>query len=260
MAQFLSAADAMEALHLPPSTFYRYVRDGKIKKHFPTPVSKHGIYDAVEIARLKKQLRLEERPPLVGDTDWVKLSDLGNIYNLEFGVYGDETGDPSIIKDWYVRNPTMCRLLFNKKDRTDLWGALNMVPLAEEVIYKLLKDEIRDVDLVPEQDILTYAEPGVFNLYVASIIIRPERTLHLKLLIDSVFDFWCGLAPDRQIGKIYGRVVTDNGEMLAKKLYFSPIWYVSDTAWMLDVSRPNPSKIVQSFQECIKEKVKEAGE
>ncbi len=80
------------------------------------------------------------------------------------------------------------------------------------------------------------------------------------LSIDSLFAFWCEQAPERNIGKIYGLVLSDAGEMMAKKLFFSPLWHISDSAYMLDISRPNPSRIVQSFQHCIKSRNEEAEE
>jgi hypothetical protein len=72
------------------------------------------------------------------------------------------------------------------------------------------------------------------------------------MLINSLFDFWCEQAPERTIEKIYGRVVTEDGEMMAKKLFFSPLWNISESAYVLDVNRPNPSRIIQGFQHCIK--------
>jgi hypothetical protein len=74
------------------------------------------------------------------------------------------------------------------------------------------------------------------------------------MLINSVFDFWCDQAPERTMGKIYGRVVADDGEMMAKKLFFSPLWHISDSAYVLDMNRPNPSRLVQSFQYGVKSK------
>ena len=126
-----------------------------------------------------------------------------------------------------------------------------MLPLEEETIYKLLRGEIRDIDLNPQKDILTYEKPGIYNFYVASIIIDPKKRQHFPMLMNSLFEFWCEQAPERKIGKIYGRVVSGHGELLARKLFFSPIPYISESAFMLDMNRPNPSRIVQSFQYCV---------
>ena len=132
-----------------------------------------------------------------------------------------------------------------------------MLPLEEETIYKLLRSEIKDTDLDPQKDILTYEKPGAYNFYVASIIIDQTKRQHFPLLMNSLFEFWCEQAPERKLGKIYGRVVSEHGELMARKLFFSPTPYISDSAFMLDVSRPNPSRIVQSFQYCVKSREEE---
>ncbi|QBD74771.1 DNA-binding protein [Ktedonosporobacter rubrisoli] len=260
LMKYLTASEAIEILKIPSATFYRFVKEGKIKKYYPTAVSKHGMYDPKEIARLSSKFRREAAEQEKSETDWVKSSDMGSIYDLEYTVYGDETGDPSIIRKWYERNPYMCRVLYNQSNRRDLWGALNIVPLTEETILKLLRGEMRDVDLDPQKDILTYEQPGIYNFYVASVIVRKERKHHFIQLLNSYFDFWCSLAPERVVGRIYGRVLSESGEMLARKLFFSPLWHISDTAFVLDMAKPNPSRIVQSFQYCIKTKSEEAAE
>ena len=251
--EYLSASEAMEILKMPPATFHRLANSGKITKHYPKPFSKHAEYDAKEIARLKSKFRRETEPEEKGETDWIKSSDMGNMYNLEYATYGDETGNPSIIRKWYERNPQICRILYNKADRKEFWGTINMLPLKEETIFKLLREEIRDIDLNAQEDIFTFEKPGVYNFYIASIIMDKKRKQHFPLLINSLFDFWCKQAPERTIGKIYGRVVTEDGEMMAKRLFFSPLWEISDTAYVLDVNRPNPSRFIQSFQHCLKE-------
>jgi ATPase subunit of ABC transporter with duplicated ATPase domains len=42
--------------------------------------------------------------------------------------------------------------------------------------------------------------------------------------------------------------------MLARKLYFSPLYHISDTAYVLDLRKPGISKIVRNFQEYLKQK------
>lgn len=127
-----------------------------------------------------------------------------------------------------------------------------MLPLEEQTILKLLKGEIRDVDLDPQKDILTFEKPGEYDFYVASVIVHPERKQHFPLLVNSLFTYWCEQAPERNMRKIYGRLVSEDDEMMAKKLFFSPLWHISDASYMLDVNRPNPSRVIQNFQRCIK--------
>jgi hypothetical protein len=258
--QYLSASEAIEILKMPPATFYRLAKEGKIKKHYSSAVSKHAEYDAEEIARLASKQRRETHPQEEGATDWIKSTDMGKMYDLEYTVYGDETGNPSIIRKWYERNPNICRVLYNKADRKDFWGAINMLPLEEETIFKLLRGEIRDIDLDAQKDILTFEKPREYDFYVASVIVQPQRRQHFPMLINSLFDFWCEQAPERTIRRIYGRIVAPDGELMAKRLFFSPLWNISDTAYMLDLKRPNPSRFVQALQYCIQSKSKEKTE
>lgn len=252
--QYLSAGEAIEILKMPPATFYRFAKEGKIKKYYPNGVNKHAEYNAHEIAHLASKYRRETQPQEEGETDWIKNSDMGHMYDLEYTVYGDETGNPSIIRRWYEQNPYICRVLYNKADRRDFWGAINMLPLKEETIFKLLKGEMRDIDLDPQKDVLTFEQPGEYNFYVASVIIQPEKRQHFPMLINSMFDFWCEQAPERTLGKIYGRIVATDGELMAKRLFFSPLWHISENAYVLDLKRPNPSRFVQALQHCIQEK------
>lgn len=252
--KYITASEAIEASGLPAATFYRYANEGKIKRHYPSPVSKRAMYSYREAVSFRSKIKRDTTPVETGATDWIKSEDVGSMYNLEYKEYGDETGDPSIVRKWYQRNPYICRVIFNKADRRDFWGAINMLPLKEETIYKLLKGEVRDIDLDPQKDILTFDSPGKYNFYVASVIIAPPKKQHFPTLINSLFDYWVEQAPDRAIGKIYGRVVSEGGELMAKKLFFSPRWDISDTAFMLDLDRPNPSRLIQGFQYAIKQK------
>lgn len=252
--KYISASEAIEVSGLPSATFYRYANEGKIKRYYPSSASKHAMYSYNEAVSLQSKIKRDISPTSVGETDWIKSSDVGSMYNLEYREYGDETGDPSIVRKWYERNPHICRVLYNKADRRDFWGAINMLPLKEETIYRLLKGEIRDIDLDPQKDVLTFDAPGEYDFYVASVIVAPEKKQHFPTLINGLFDYWVEQAPKRTIRRIYGRVVSEGGELMTKKLFFSPRWDIADTAFMLDMARPNPSRLIQAFQYAVKQK------
>lgn len=252
--QFVPASEAIKIINLPSATFYRLVNEGKITKHFPSPTSKHGLYDTIELARLKRRMQLETTPVEPPAQDWLKVSDLGNLYNLEIDHYGPDTGDPGIVRHWIEHNAQLGRIVFNATNRKDLWGAIILLPMKEATILKILRQEMRDVELKPEQDLLLYNEAGVYDLYAASAIIREDKRQHFPLLLSGWFDFFAEQLPGVRIGKIYARILSDSGIMMVKKLFFSPIPHVAKNAWELDVSSPNPSRIVQSFQLYMKTK------
>ena len=66
--------------------------------------------------------------------------------------------------------------------------------------------------------------------------------------------YWCRQYPERHIEKIYADAATEHGDLLARKLYFSPLYNLSDTAYVLDLRKPGISKVVRNFQECLKQK------
>jgi len=193
-------------------------------------------------------VQINSKREATGETDWARTSDLENMYELEYNAYGEEAGNPAIVRKWCDRNSHICRVLYNKSDRRDFWGSMMMLPLKEEIIFKLLRSEIRDIDLNPESDILSFEETGTYDFYVASIIVSAERKQHFLTLMNSMFSFWCEEAPERIIGKIYVRTVSTEGEMLTRKLFFSPRQHFSNNVYMLDMKRPSPSRFIRNFQ------------
>ena len=187
-------------------------------------------------------------------TGWLTPNDLGSLYDLEYKRYGDETGDPSLVQGWIKHHPFIGKILFNAADRRDVWGAINLIPLQEDIIFRLLKREIRDVDLHPEKDILTYDAPGIYNVYAASVILRPDKREHFLTLLDSVFAFWIDMAPTKQLGRIYARAVSEEGQMLATRLFFSPLAAISADVYQLDLSKKSFSKYILHVQKKIQEK------
>ena len=148
----------------------------------------------------------------------------------------------------------MCRILYNAQDRRDIWGALTIMPLPEALIHRLLKHEIHERDIRPD-DVLTYEPDHVYDGYVASVIIRPQYQLHLRSLIQSMLDFWCQQYPVIRLRRLYAFGATSQGRRFIHHLFFSPRYDLGSNAWELDpMSEDNPSRLIASFQDCIKSK------
>src|SRR5689334_14688161 len=101
---------------LSENTFYRHARERRIRKYLPDEKERGAEYSLEDINKIieEKQAKRKNRPQKTnekaeGETDWIQSSDMGNMYNLEYSVYGDETGNPTIIRKWYERNPHVCR-------------------------------------------------------------------------------------------------------------------------------------------------------
>jgi predicted DNA-binding transcriptional regulator AlpA len=263
--EFYTAAEAiarLEAAGLSESTFYRYVREGIITKELPKGRQRGALYPRDQVnevlarhrggsEQLHRATQDEAHPGL---TDWVQSSDLPYLLALDYELYGPENVvEISIMRPWWERNHHMCRILYDAGDRRSIWGALTVMPLREEMIYRLLRGEMREVDIRAD-DILTYEDGHSYLGYVASAIIRPEHRARMRTLIRSVLHFWCEQHPHVKLDKLFAFAATDEGLLLMKHLFFSPRYDLGPDAFELDPYRPNPSPLIQDFQHCIRSK------
>ena len=264
----LTASEATQELHIPKTTFQRLVRakqipkevpfgrtEGYYPKEFILMLASHlkGQTSYKEVLALLEQMNPKE-PEQLGDTDWIRSSDLPYVLALDYEMYGMAgVVDMHITSKWWERNPYQCRILFDKSDRTKVWGALTVIPLPLAIIYQLLSRQVSERDIFPD-DIQLYEPGNAYDGYVASAIIRPERRAYFRMLIQSVFTFWCDQYPSLRLRRLYAYASTDEGFDLIQQLLFSPRYDLGENAYELDPMRRNRSRLIRSFQECIKMK------
>jgi hypothetical protein len=201
--------------------------------------------------------RVVPRKPSVppAETDWISFDDLPFLQHLDIEMYGAEaTVEMAITWQWWQRNPRMCRILFNASDRRDIWGAVTVMPLREETILRLLRHEMEERDIRPE-DILPYEGGNDYSCYVASLLIRPEHRVHLRKLLQSIFDYWCEQYPQIKISRLYANVTSEEGMYVIHHLFFSPRYDLGEHVFELRPLRTgNPSALVKFFQRCLQQK------
>ena len=100
-------------------------------------------------------------------------------------------------------------------------------------------------------EVETYERKGGYTLLAESVVVDPDHPEQLNTVLREVLSYWCRQYPERYIEKIYADAATEHGDLLARKLYFSPLYHVSDTAYVLDLRKPGISKAVRTFQECL---------
>src|SRR5437879_5639408 len=238
------------------STLRRRVHAGIIQAVLPEGRSRGKRYPKDQVLAA---VQSEGRPSLiesgdVGVTDWVQESDLPYLLALDYQMYGIESAvDISITSTWWRKNPYACRILFSKADRKDIWGAISIMPMSEETIFRILQDEIQEKHITAD-DILSYESDGRYGAYIPSAVIRPERRRHFRQLVESILQFWCHKDPRIQISPLYAYVVSDEGWDLMKHLFFSPRYDLGPRAFELDPYRRNPSRLIKRFQECLRQK------
>lgn len=262
--EFYNAQEATSRLAtvgIPSSTFYRWVRKGLLTKELPLGRVRGALYSKDQIEKLMERHLVSdthetktETPNNKAQTDWIQDGDIPYVMALEWETYGPEfTADVRVSKEWWKKNPFMCRILFDAMDRRHVWGALTIMPLKEEVILRILRKEMADEDIT-KNDILVY-EPGKEYMgYVGATIIRPEYRNHFRRLIKDTLDFWIDQYPQIKLAKLYAYAASEEGLGLIKHLYFSPRYDLSDNAYELDLYKFNPSWLIQAFQHGINEK------
>ena len=88
-------------------------------------------------------------------------------------------------------------------------------------------------DIRPEH-ILTYEAPKDYAVYAASVVIKP----------------------DIKISKTYAYANSKEGWSLIKHLCFAPRYDIGERAFELNSGYPNPSKLMQAYQDCLENLVR----
>lgn len=217
------------------------------------------MYVKEDVDKLAKEMRPFKKrgqasKELTTAVDWQIISDLPAILKLDLKVYHENiVGDISLYISWEKINPYITLLSFEKNNREHVLAYISLVPLPEETIITTLKGERPELSIKADE-IETYEREGGYTLLAESIVVDPDYPEQLNTVLQAVLNHWCEQYPHRYIEKIYADAVTDYGDMLVRKLYFSPLYNVSDTAYVLDLRKPGISRVVRSFQECLKQK------
>ncbi|MGI9058542.1 MAG: hypothetical protein ACR2H5_08180 [Ktedonobacteraceae bacterium] len=261
-----TSSEARSKLKVSTSTFKRYIDAGKIRKITP-PNKKHGMYIKADVDKLAKEMQPfpqhtrhrggREQREMSTEVDWQQISDLPAIIKLDLAVYKENiVGDIGLYVSWERKNPHITLLAFEKGHRENVLAYVSLVPLPEEVILSIMKGERDELSISPNE-IETYERKGAYTLLAESAVVHPDHPEQLNHVFREVLSFWCTQYPERYIKKIYAQAASNEGDILVRKLYFSPLYDLSDDAYVLDLRKLGVSKLVQRFQECLKDKESE---
>jgi hypothetical protein len=263
--EMYTSSEARSKLQASTSTFKRYVDSGRIRKITP-PNKKQGMYVKDDVDKIAEEMRpftsimkhkgknLNEKQKIATSVDWQKISDLPAILKLDLTVYKENiVGDIGLYISWEKKNPKITILSFERNNRDNVLAYISLVPLPESIILSILKGEREEISISPSE-IETYERKGGYILLAESLVTHPDHPEQLYHLLKEVLHHWYEQYPDRYIEKIYADAVSDNGDILARKLFFSPLYDVSNTAYVLDLKKPGVTKIIKNFQESLKQK------
>lgn len=265
MAEWILSDEAVklyQEVGLSGNTFYRHARENKIRKIISEERERGALYNVYDIKKITDHQKIKRKRHLAGTqsgneeesrTDWFNEHDLPYLLALDYETYGiEESLDLSISHSWWSKNSSVCRVLYNAKDRKDIWGYVTLIPMKEEIIFKLLRREMHERDIKPEH-ILAYEKGQEYTIYAASVVIKAEHRNSLRNLLRSIFTYWCEQYPSIKASKIYAYADSKEGWYLIKHLFFAPRYDIGEGAFELDLRQANPSKIVKAFQDCLKE-------
>lgn len=264
MEELYSSGEARAILGVSTSTFKTYVDSGRIRKI--TPINrKQGFYVKEDVERV-----LKERAPFVHvnksskrgkttkvartiktDVDWMRPSDLPAILKLDYIVYKEDiVGDIGLYISWYRKNPKITLLSFERGNRENVLAYISLVPLPEPVILTILREDRSELSIGPTE-VEEYQRSGGYTLLAESVVTHSDHPEQLNHVVQNVLEFWYEQYPDKYIEKIYAQTFSDDGDVLVRKMYFSPLYELSDRAYVLDFKKKGASRIIREFQEKL---------
>jgi hypothetical protein len=224
MGPYYTKKEALERLGIPESTFFYWVKDGRIRSYLPPHRKRGALYDreqidaiaAIQVATGQK-LPDDERLVFGASTE----VDLAQEVAIGLDLYGaDDIVPLHKLRAWWQRNPEMF-LALKRRDGV-LVGYSSVTPMRHETILQLLRDEIREADVDPH-DIYPYATDRTLECYVASLTVvpGPQQRKYATLLILHVARFIQDLARRGvSISAFYCIGASENGRRIAVELGF----------------------------------------
>jgi MerR HTH family regulatory protein len=261
MAMYYTKKEAVEKLGIPESTFFYWVKDGRIRSYLPPHRKRGALYDkeqvdaiaAIQVATGQKMP--DEERLLFGHSSEV---DLAQEVAIGLDLYGaDDIVPLHKLRQWWERNPEMFLCL--KRPDGVMVGYSSVTPMQHETIMRLLRDEIREADVDP-QDIYPYSTTMPLECYVASLSVvpGPNQRRYATQLIFHVARFIQELGRRRvDITAFYAIGASDDGRRIARRLGFEETYTSPDgerSGFVLHTDNPR-SKLAQYYRAGVASRI-----
>jgi hypothetical protein len=217
---------------------------------------------AVRKALLTRASRRDKQPEII--IDWLRPTDIPASLALDQIVYHEMfLAEAEVYMAWRRKNPYLSMAAFDAKDRRICYAYLGLIPLPEPIILDILTGKKDEKDITPDE-ILTYDQPGEYTLLANSAVVHPDYPELINKVIKVIIEYWVEQYPERRIKRIYAQTVSDDGRMMAKKLYLGPLYMLQDQkmvriedSYVLDLEDVAASRIIREFQEKLVAKAKQ---
>jgi hypothetical protein len=214
---------------------------------------------AVRNALLKRASRRDKQPEVT--IDWLKPTDIPASLALDQIVYHEMfLAEAEVYMAWRKKNPYISMAAFDAKDRRTCYAYLGLIPLPESVILNILLGKKDEKEITPDE-ILSYDQPGEYTLLANSAVVHPDYPELMSKVIGAIADYWLKQFPERRIKRIYAQAVSEEGRIMAQKLYLGPLYIFQNQgivrvkdAYVLDLNDTTASRIIRQFQEKLRAK------
>lgn len=225
MQNYYTARQAIKKLGISRSTFYRLLKANQIPS-VTVPLRKRVYYPKQRIDELA-----EERARLVGEEEQTSKSfvfelpqrdDLEQLVNIERMHFHATIIVPAEEQqEQLTYNSEAIHVLKDTKTNTVV-GGISLSPLKPEVLEKLIRLEIDEAQVKPE-DFLPYTAGTPLDCYVIDFVVRPSpiAAYYGSKLLQATLDYFIDLLNRGVVIRyIYASVITKFGEKLVKSLHF----------------------------------------
>ena len=225
MNNYYTAKEAIRKLNIPRSTFYHLIDLGEIPKGVMVPLRKQALYRKQDIDKLvaERARFLEE---LEGTPERLVFmvpsrDDLVQLVDIDAIIFHEETLIfPEEQMERFKYNPEVIHVLKDTKTNT-VQGGVTISPLKQNVLDKLLKLEIDETQIKPE-DYRPFSTQNPQDCYVVGIVARPGITerYYASRLLHAALNYLIELLERGVIIKrLYTVATTEDGDKLAQDLH-----------------------------------------
>ena len=251
--EWLTSKESADVLGIKPPNFHYYVKMGDVEWR---QGKRSKEYRRTDVLKLKRELRskTQRTPPEEVIIDWLYAEDVPAGLKLSMSLYHEEVdlAEASIYQSWRRHNQHLTMAAFSL-DRNTCFASVQVVPLPETVILDVLSGKRTEGSILPDE-VLPYDAPGSYNLLVTSATCDPKRKHLLQQVLRRYMDFWLDQYPERYPRHIYAQAVSEDGMKVVQHFFMSPLLSIATNAFLLDLSYPPVSKIVQRFKNQLAEK------
>jgi hypothetical protein len=221
--EYYELEDVIKLLNKSRSTIIREANEGKIptegeKRNRRYPKEAIDTIAAIEESKRKKK----SEPRLIFSPS--TPNDLWQEVAIGRTLYGDDDiVSYRTLMEWREINDEMFMSL---KSKGKVVGYSSLMPLEEEAIISLLKDEIREEN-IPLHAIKQWSDPGI-SVYVASVTVKPVDQPAIEkeragIVIANTIKWALSLDRQFRVKNWYSIGATEEGQKLLESLGFDEI-------------------------------------